>query len=60
MNINISSPVNRTGYGIASINIIRELSKNNNISYFPIGQPMVDNEQDYDLLSKLYNNSFMP
>lgn len=59
MNINISSPVNRTGYGIASINIIRELSKNNNISYFPIGQPMVDNEQDYDLLSKLYNNSFM-
>lgn len=59
MNINISSPINRTGYGIASLNIIKELSKNNNISYFPIGQPMVDNENDYSLISQLYNNSFI-
>lgn len=59
MNISLSCAINHTGYGIASLNIIKELHKNNNISYFPIGQPMVDNESDYKLITELYKKGFM-
>jgi glycosyltransferase involved in cell wall biosynthesis len=56
--MNISAPINRTGYGIASLNIVRGLSKiNPNISFFPIGQPGVDDQQDYILLTKLIQRS---
>jgi glycosyltransferase involved in cell wall biosynthesis len=57
MNISISAPINHTGYGIASSNIVRELAKYNNISYFPIGQPSVDSKEDYDLFTSLIHNS---
>lgn len=58
MNINFSCPINHTGYGIASINILKELYKlNQDISFFPIGQPNVDNQQDYDLLLSLMKNA---
>lgn len=58
MNINFSSPINDTGYGIASFNILKELYKlNKDISFFPIGQPGVNNQQDYDLLIELIKNS---
>jgi glycosyltransferase involved in cell wall biosynthesis len=56
MNINFSSPINNTGYGIASFNILKELIKNNNVSYFPIGGPGVNTQEDYDIVSKLINN----
>lgn len=55
--MNISAPINKTGYGIASLNIFRELYKLcDTISYFPIGQPGVDNKEDYDMLTKCINN----
>lgn len=57
MNINISAPINNTGYGIASYNIIKGLSKSNNISYFPIGNTVINNENDKVLISSLYENS---
>ena len=54
----ISCPINNTGYGVASLNIVKNLyNLYENISFFPIGQPGVDNESDYLLLSKLMNNS---
>jgi glycosyltransferase involved in cell wall biosynthesis len=56
MNINFSSPINSTGYGIASLNILKELDKNNTITYFPISNPMVDNQEDHNLISKVLNN----
>jgi len=56
MNINFSCPINNTGYGLASLNIIKELSKLNKISFFPIGQPGVSNQQDYDLILSLFKN----
>jgi len=59
MNINFSAPINHTGYGIASINILKELVKNNSISYFPIGQPLVSTEADYKLITELYQKAFM-
>lgn len=56
MNINISCPINNTGYGLASLNILKELSKNNNVALFPISQPSVSCQEDYDLILKLFNN----
>ena len=58
MNINFSCAINSTGYGIASWNILKNLySINENISYFPIGQPSTDDKNDHDLIVKLYRNS---
>jgi glycosyltransferase involved in cell wall biosynthesis len=58
MNINFSCPINNTGYGVASWNILKALSTlTNDISYFPIGQPSANSQEDYDLIVKLYNNS---
>jgi glycosyltransferase involved in cell wall biosynthesis len=58
MNINFSCPINTTGYGVASWNILKNLYKiEPDIAYFPIGQPYAKNKEDYDLITKLYNNS---
>lgn len=57
MNINYYSPINSTGYGIASLNILKSLHKNNQVSYFPIGEPSVDNQQDYDTVLSLFRNA---
>lgn len=56
MNINFSCPINNTGYGIASLNIVKELSKLHDISYFPIGQPGVNSQEDYDIVMQLLRN----
>jgi glycosyltransferase involved in cell wall biosynthesis len=55
-NLNISCPLNKTGYGIASLNILRELDKLYRVSYNPISQPSVDNQFDYDMVSRMLNN----
>jgi glycosyltransferase involved in cell wall biosynthesis len=55
-NLNISCPLNKTGYGIASLNILRELDKLYTVSYSPIGQPSVYNQSDYDMVSRMLNN----
>lgn len=58
MNINLSAPINSTGYGVASLNIIKQLqSLNHNVALFPIGGVSVDNQQDYDLFKKILNDS---
>jgi len=57
MKISLSAPINDTGYGIASLNIIRELANlDYDISYFALGQPSVHNSQDYDLIKKILHN----
>ena len=53
MNISISAPINNTGYGVASFNIIKALSKNNHISYFPISNANVNNQEEHDLVVSL-------
>lgn len=58
MNINFSCPINSTGYGISSWNILKQLySIEPNIAYFPIGQPSASNQSDHDLIIQLYKNS---
>jgi glycosyltransferase involved in cell wall biosynthesis len=55
MNINFYGPINPTGYGVASFNILKSLGKNNDISYFPKGQPSVDTAEDYELIISMIN-----
>jgi glycosyltransferase involved in cell wall biosynthesis len=57
--MNISAPINNTGYGIASTNIIKKIyyEHTKNISVFAIGGSYVDNQNDYDLFSELVYNS---
>jgi len=53
-NINVLAPVNNLGYGVASINICKALSKRgSNISLFPIGQPNFSSQQEADDISPL-------
>lgn len=55
MNINISCPINNTGYGLASINILKALhKKRTNICYFPIGNPSVSSEQEHLMIIEMY------
>jgi len=40
------TPVNQLGYGVAGLNIFKELRKQADVSLFPIGEPQVVNEED--------------
>ena len=51
-NINLMAPINQLGYGIAGLNIYKELSKIANVSLFPIGQPQITTQQDADAIQK--------
>ena len=58
--ININCPINTTGYGITSQNIVKAINKQGiDISLFPIGSSVeVNSQTDYDLISDLCKNSY--
>jgi glycosyltransferase involved in cell wall biosynthesis len=57
-NINLFCPINGTGYGITSLNITKALSKDLNISLFPIGNNIECNSQeDQELIKQLLNKN---
>jgi glycosyltransferase involved in cell wall biosynthesis len=58
--MNIISPINQLGYGITSLNIVKELSKLTKIALWPIGQPQITNEQDAQIIQSCINNSQTP
>ena len=58
MKINLSCPVNNTGYGLASLNIIKELANISDLTYLPIGQPAVTSKEDYDLIFSLLSKKY--
>ena len=57
--ININCPINGTGYGITSFNILKALDQQNiHLSLFPIGANMeLNNEEDKILIKKCLDNS---
>lgn len=55
--LNLNCPINKTGYGIASLNILSELNKIYDLSYFPIGGILVDNQEDYSMMNKIIENT---
>jgi glycosyltransferase involved in cell wall biosynthesis len=58
-NLSINCPINGTGYGITSLNIVKSLSKLDlNLSVFPIGSNIeVNSEEDKVLINRLLNNN---
>jgi len=56
-NINLYCPINTTGYGVASLNILKSLNKNkkNYISLTNIGGLQLDNDDDVGLIYDLIN-----
>lgn len=58
--INIIAPINQLGYGIASLNIVKALSKITNIALWPISQPQVTTQYDADIISQCIKNGQFP
>ena len=54
--VNLMAPVNSLGYGVAGLNITKELSKICDVSLFPIGNPEATTQEDADVLQKCVNN----
>lgn len=57
MSINLYAPINTTGYGLASLNILKNILKYTDIKYFPIHNPSVTNQEDYDFVLSVLDNS---
>lgn len=60
MNINIISPINQLGYGIAGLNIVKSLTKENHISLWTIGRPEVTTDDDYKCVLSCTQNAQIP
>lgn len=52
MNINLKCPVNPLGYGVVGRNVFRTLSKDHEITFWPIGQPHIESKEEGEELSK--------
>ena len=48
--LNIISPINQLGYGIAGLNIVKSL--HNDVALWSISQPQVTSQEDADIVSK--------
>lgn len=57
MKLNISCPINKTGYGISSLNIVKSLIKQKHqVFLMPIGPPSTSNQEDQVIISELLND----
>lgn len=52
MNINLMAPINQLGYGVASINILKALQDQCNVSLHVIGEPQVTSKEDLECVQK--------
>tara|TARA_Y100000592_G_scaffold68700_1_gene106743 strand:- start:5508 stop:6572 length:1065 start_codon:yes stop_codon:yes gene_type:complete len=50
--INLQTPINSLGYGIAGLNILKSLQESLEVSLFTIGQPQITDEHDHNAVSK--------
>jgi len=57
MDINLITPINPLGYGVAGLNMVTALSKNNRVSLFPLGQVSIDPSVDQKILQDAYQNA---
>lgn len=55
-NLNMICPIGFTGYGIASVNILKYLSKIYNISLFPVGNPKIETQEEFHVVQNAINN----
>lgn len=54
--MNIISPINQLGYGVAGLNIVKSISKKKKVCLWPLGQPQVTNKDDFDLIQSCIMN----
>ena len=59
MNINLMTPINQLGYGVAGLNILKALQVEHNVALHMIGQPQVTNQADADAVTKGIETSKM-
>ena len=52
MKINLLTPINQLGYGVAGINILKGLQKKGDVALHVIGQPHVTTQEDADAVTK--------
>lgn len=58
MNIHVNSPIGGTGYGVASLNIVKALAaEGNDVALSLIGQPNLDNPQDVEVIQQALNQA---
>ena len=55
--LNIISPINQLGYGVTGLNIVKALSKIEDVALWPISQPQVTNQNDANIISQAIKNS---
>jgi len=53
--INLQCAINQLGYGIAGLNIAKELSKVADVTLFPIGPPQISTQEDANIVQALVN-----
>lgn len=58
--LNIISPINQLGYGLAGLNICKELDNIEPVSLWPIGNPSVTTQEDFERVTDMVNNSKKP
>ena len=58
--INIITPINQLGYGIAGLNIAKAINDTVDVALWPIGQPEVTTREDADIVSSMIKRSRMP
>lgn len=60
MNLHMMSPIGYTGYGYASLNLLKCLDKlSHNVGLVPIGQPHIDSDNEAQLINKCINQSHL-
>jgi len=52
MNLNLMTPINQLGYGVAGLNILKALQTEANVALHTIGQPQVTSQADADAVTK--------
>jgi len=55
--LNLVAPINTVSYGIVSLNILKELSNIIDVSLWPIGEPQVTNQTDWDYVQRACENA---
>lgn len=56
-NLNLIAPINTVSYGIVSLNILKEMSKLVDVSLWPISQPQVTTQEDWDYVQRGAENA---
>ena len=51
-NMNLMTPINSLGYGVAGLNILKSLRKNVKVACFPIGNPEVTSQEDAEAVQE--------